>query len=354
MPFDLVRHTILLAVTGSRAYGIHRPDSDVDVKGVAIPPARYFHGFAHHFEQADRAAEVAVFAPLLTESERAIVATSKLEGSVYDIRKLLSLATACNPNILDVLFCRDEEVRLQTDLGRQLRAHRHLLLSATARQTYGGYAAAQLKRIQGHRKWLLDPPTRPPTRAEHGLPEHTLLPADQIAAVNAAVAKEIGGDAQGADDATWLAAARRFGLDDNLVYVMVQERAYAAAARHWKQYETWRTSRNPDRAAAEARYGYDTKHAAHLVRLLRMAWEILDQGVVHVWRGPGGGGDADEIRAVRDGAWTYDDLLAWATSQDTRLEARIRAGGLAVPPVADRAAVDDLCVRLVESALRLA
>src|SRR5687768_4171458 len=113
MDFELVRHTILLAVTGSRAYGIHRPDSDVDVKGVAIPPARHFHGFLHRFEQADRPAQIAAFAPYLTAEERAIVATSKLEGSVYDVRKLLSLATACNPNILDVLFCRDAEIRLE-------------------------------------------------------------------------------------------------------------------------------------------------------------------------------------------------------------------------------------------------
>nr|MBA2322341.1 nucleotidyltransferase domain-containing protein [Deltaproteobacteria bacterium] len=227
MDFDLRAHTLLLTVTGSRAYGIHRPDSDLDVKGVAVPPTRYFHGFAHKFEQADKPGHLAVFASLLPPEESAIVATSKLEGSVYEIRKFLGLAAACNPNILDVLFCRDDEVRLATPAGTRLRQNRRLFLSATAKRTYTGYAAAQLKRIKGHRKWLLDPPTHFPTRAEFGLPEHTLLPADQIAAVNAAVAKEIEGDPQGADDATWLAAARTFGLDDNLIYVMVQERGYA-------------------------------------------------------------------------------------------------------------------------------
>jgi len=351
MDFDLRAHTVLLTVTGSRAYGIHRPDSDLDVKGVAIPPSRYFHGFVHKFEQADKAEDLAVFAALLPPHEAEITARSKLEGSVYEVRKFLSLATACNPNILDVLFCRDDEVRLATPAGIRLREHRAMFLSATAKHTYSGYAGAQLKRIKGHRKWLLDPPTHFPTRVEFGLPEHTLLPADQIAAVNAAVGKEIDGDAAGADEATWLAAARKFGLDDNLVYVMVQERAYASAARHYKQYDNWRKTRNPARADHEARFGYDTKHAAHLVRLLRMGKEILETGTVHVWRGEGGAGDAAEILAVREGAWTYDALLAWTEQQEAELEALMRRGALQVPAAPAREAIDRLCISLVEDVL---
>ncbi len=343
MNFDLRPHTILLTVAGSRAYGLDRPDSDVDLKGVAVPPAAWFHGFLREFEQAE---DVSDFRGVLTPGEAAVVDRTRLEGVVYDIRKFFGLATACNPNILDVLFCRDEEVRVTSAAGARLRAHRALFVSGAARHTFGGYAAAQLKRIRGHRKWLLDPPTHPPTRGEFGLPEHTLLPADQVNAVNAGVDKVLGGLGQSADEATWLAAARRFGLDDNLVYVMVQERAYASAARHYRQFETWRKSRNPARAAAEAKFGYDTKHAAHLVRLLRMATEILATGEVRVWRA-----DREELLAVRDGAWPYDALVGWAEQQDAELETLLRSGPIAVPAQPDREAIDRLCVELVEQVL---
>jgi uncharacterized protein len=384
MDFDLRSRTILLTVAGSRAYGIHRPGSDVDLKGVAVPTEPYFHGFARKFEQADKSAEMAPFADLLSAEEAAAVAATKLEGTVYDVRKFLTLAADNNPNILDVLFCRDEEVRLATPVGRLLRENRDLFLSAKAKHTFSGYASAQLKRIKGHRKWLLEPPDHVPTRAEFGLPEHTLIPADQLAAANAAVRKKIDGwelDLSGLSDAEiihvhdqvahhlaeirvalgfeseadakWLAAARLVGLDANLIYVMQKEREYEAAARHFKQYEEWRERRNPERAALEARHGYDTKHAGHLVRLLRMGREILTTGRVNVWRGPSSDGPADgeEIRAIRDGQWSYEALVAWAEGEDAELEAIWRERRYVVPKTPDREAIDALCVRVVREML---
>lgn len=385
MLFDLRARTILLTIAGSRAYGIHTDASDVDVKGTAIPTAPYFHGFVHAFEQADSAAMLAPFTEDLNPAERAVAAASKLEGTVYDLRKFLRLASDNNPNILDVLFSRDDEVRVQTRAGRALRAHRDLFLSARAKHTFSGYAAAQLKRIKGHRKWLLDPPKAAPTRAAFGLPEHTLLPADQLAAANAAVRKELDSweldltglsDAEivhlqgriadtlsqirvalgfaSVDDAKWLAAARLVGLDDNLVLVMQREREYEAAARHFRQYTDWQNNRNSDRAALEARHGYDTKHAGHLVRLLRMGREILETGKVHVWRGPGPGSpdDAAEIRAIRAGAWDYDALVGWAEQQEAELDVLYKERRYVVPKVPDRAALDALCLELVDEALR--
>jgi predicted nucleotidyltransferase len=377
MDFDLRAHTILLAVGGSRSYGIHTSTSDVDVKGVAIPPAAYLHGYLKRFEQADKPSHMGQFLDVLSEEERQISSTTKLEGSVYELRKFIGLAVDANPNILDVLFCRDSEVRLCTPLGEKLRAARELFLSAKARHTFSGYAASQLRRIRGHRQWLLSPPDHKPTRSEFGLPEHTLIPADQLAAAAAAVRKQMDKwelDLSGLpdaeilhiqdriasviaemttalglhtqDDTRWLAAARTIGLDDNLVLVMQREREYEAAARHYKQYEEWKEKRNPARAELEAKFSYDTKHGAHLVRILRMGKEILLTGKVNVWRE-----DAEELLSIRQGAWSYDRLVEWAEQQDQELEEIYRDRKYVVPKAPERERIDQLCIELVETAL---
>lgn len=378
-PSDLRTWTILLTLAGSRAYGIHTSTSDVDLKGVAIPPRAYFHGYLHRFEQADKPGHMAAFSDLLSSEEGAAATQTKVEGSVYDIRKFTALAADCNPNILDVLFCRDAEVRLAAPLGEKLRENRELFLSAKAKHTFSGYAAAQLKRIRGHRAWLLDPPRGPPARADFGLPDLPTIPADHIAAAQAAIRKQIDqwewdfsgmsgsavvqieaqiaahlGEIRAAlgftseDEMRWTAAARFVGLDDNLMEVMQKEREYGAAARHWKQYQDWKAERNADRASLEAQYGYDCKHGAHLVRLLRMGREILETGRVHVYRGKI---DGDELRAIRQGAWPYDQLVSWAESEDEALTALYRARKYAVPHEPDRARIDRLCVDLVDAAL---
>lgn len=388
MEFDLKERTIILTVAGSRAYGLHTDTSDVDLKGVAIPTAPYFHGFMHRFDQADKPGHMEPFVPMLTPEERAAVEATKVEGSVYDVRKFCKLAGDANPNILDVLFCRDEEVRYLHRLGKELREARDLFVSAKAMHTFSGYAASQLKRIKTHRRWLLEPPEGKPTRAGHDLPEQTLVPKDQLAAAEAAIRKKMDewaidyGELSDAevihiqmqladrmaeietalgfsdedvpdDHAKWLAAARNIGLDDNFIDLMFRERRYKAALTEWQQYQHWLKTRNPERAALERKYGYDCKHGAHLVRLLRMGHEILTTGEVHVWRGgPEGPNDREELLAIRGGAWDYETLIEWSEALDERMRSMFQAREYTIPKTPNHKGIEALCVRLVEEAIR--
>ena len=374
MNFELRAHTVLLTVAGSRAYGVHTAASDVDVKGTAIPPASYFHGFLHRFEQADRPEHMQDFWADLTAEEQRCCADTKLEGAVYHLVKFCQLAADCNPNMLDVLFCRDAEIRRCTPLGERLRESRDLFLSMKAKHTFSGYAASQLKRIRGHRQWLLHPPQKKPERADYELPERTLIPADQLAAAEAAVRQKIDGwaidfgeldnssvvhiqtqiaeylaEIHTTTDDHWRSAARAIGYDENFILLLDRERRYKSAMREWQQYQTWKTERNPDRARLEAEHGFDSKHGMHLIRLLRTGRELMLTGKVNVWRGDR---DAEELLSIRHGAWEYDQLVEEAERIDTELSALYRSGQCVLPRAPDRAALDRLVVDLVETALR--
>lgn len=368
--FDLRAHTHLLVVAGSRAYGLHTPTSDVDLKGFAVPPAAWLHGFLHTFEQVDDVEGMRPFVGDLAEGEQAVVRRTKLEGSVYGLAKFVRLAADANPHMLDALFCRDEEVRIATPVGQAVREARDAFLSERCRHSFGGYAAAQLKRIRTHRRWLLEPPTTAPTRAAFGLPEHATMPAEQREAAHAAIRQQLDRwepdlSALGKADAgrvraeldrvlseqlvadRFVLAGRTLGLDANLVDLLARERAYRAARAGYRQHRRWLAERNPERAALEAAHGYDTKHAAHLVRLLRMGLEIVTTGEVHVWRG---GRDADELQAIRGGQWPYERLEAFADEATRRLR-EAPPGPLPARPDLD--ALEALTVRWTEAALGL-
>jgi predicted nucleotidyltransferase len=93
--------------------------------------------------------------------------------------------------------------------------------------------------------------------------------------------------------------------------------------------------RNPARAELERRFGYDTKHAMHLVRLLRMGLEALERGELVVPRS-----DAAELRAIRDGELSFERLLELASELE---QAMFRASeATALPEAVDRAWVDEV------------
>jgi hypothetical protein len=79
----------------------------------------------------------------------------------------------------------------------------------------------------------------------------------------------------------------------------------------------------------------NTKHASHLVRLLRMAREILEEGVVRVKRP-----DADELLAIRRGAWSYEQIVEFAEKEDEALIDVVK--NCSLPKVPDMNFFDDM------------
>jgi predicted nucleotidyltransferase len=90
------------------------------------------------------------------------------------------------------------------------------------------------------------------------------------------------------------------------------------------------------------KYGYDTKNAAHLIRLLRMGIEFMRDGVLNVDRG---GYDAQDLLAIKHGEWGLDRVKAEADRLFKRAEDVADRSTLPAHPDAER--VNALCVEIV-------
>lgn len=154
-----------------------------------------------------------------------------------------------------------------------------MFLSKKAKFTFSGYAFAQLKKIKGHRKWIMFDQIEP--NPEDYVHEKT-----------------------------------RKGLDGKvLTYNHFREHEYNDALKKWNHYLDWKKNRNPQRAKLEEKYGFDCKHATHLIRLLRMGHEILTTGKVNVLRK-----DREELLDIRNGKWEYDKLVNYAEALEKELD----------------------------------
>ena len=409
MEFNLAKHTILLVLHGSHAYGMARPESDVDLRGIAIPPPEYFHGYLKHFEQSeepfprdfDVGSGISFIDKVQAMVGRSVPKDEGIDSTVFDARKLCRLAADGNPNIFDILWADESCHILKTKLVEPLLENRDLFLSTKVRWSYSGYAIAQLKRIKLHRQHLLHPPARKPARADFGLPEHTVMPRDQLMAAESLITRKIEEWLGSKEDLPkevllelrqrtvaairdiWAAlesdrittsaacgqllnlfpspvtedgdldegricraAGKLLGYDSNFLELLDMERGYRSALRQWNQYQEWKQNRNPARAEMEARFGYDGKHAAHLIRLMRMCKEVLTSGQVIIKRP-----DAAELLAIRNGAWTYDQLIEWADKQEMEISAIYESGKSPLPKKPNHAKLDALCRKMVEDAL---
>lgn len=317
-------NTFYLAKHGSHAYGLNTELSDIDLRGVAFANTTKYIGMFENFEQFTQNGDYDVV--------------------IFEFQKFLKLCANSNPNYLEILFVPDSCIVHQTPMGEKLRAFKENFLSKKIRFTLSGYAHSQLKRINGHHKWLKNPPKASPTRESYGLPDYRELSKDKLEAALSVIRKDmeewdfnwdnISNEERIAltneyenhllrfhvdkeDYKFFENTAYKLGYDSNFIEVLVKEKQYRAANKEFIQYEEWKAKRNPKRAELEAKFFYDTKHASHLVRLMRMCKEVLLTGKLNVDRT---NIDKEELLAIKNkGIWTYEQLIEWSTKQEQEI-----------------------------------
>ena len=122
----LGRRIILLGLGGSYAYGTDNEDSDIDFRGITLHLPSDLLGLTA-FEQYE---------------------DSCTDTVIYSFNKIVRLFLECNPNTVELLGLDDDQYLIKTALGKELLDHKELFLSKRAAKSFGGYASAQLRRLQ--------------------------------------------------------------------------------------------------------------------------------------------------------------------------------------------------------------
>lgn len=123
---DLKEGIFLLGFSGSYAYGTNVPGSDIDLRGIAYNTKETILGL-HEFDH---------------------IVNTDTDTTVYSLQKAVVLLADCNPSMLDMLGLREEDYFILDDTGRELLDNQDMFYSKRAQVAFGGYATAQLRRLQ--------------------------------------------------------------------------------------------------------------------------------------------------------------------------------------------------------------
>lgn len=116
---------IMIGLGGSHAYGTNIETSDLDVRGCALNSKEEILTNQHYEQFVDE----------------------KTDTTIYAFNKLISLLCNCNPNTIEMLGLKPEHYLYLSPVGRELLNNKGLFLSKKAAQAFGGYATAQLRRL---------------------------------------------------------------------------------------------------------------------------------------------------------------------------------------------------------------
>ena len=116
----------LLVYGGSRAYGTNLPTSDIDIRGIATNSPE----------------------SILNYEDFEVFTEDNTDTVIYSVNKIFSLLANCNPNTIEILYVRDEDIIYMDEIGKLIRDNRNIFLSNKCIQTFGGYANQQLYRLQ--------------------------------------------------------------------------------------------------------------------------------------------------------------------------------------------------------------
>ena len=358
---ELQRRNLIIfeCVAGSHAYGLSTASSDTDLRGVFQLPWYDYLRVSAAPQQASDARNDTIY---------------------YDLRRYFQLAADCNPNIIELLWTDEADIRICTPVMREVLRQRDRFISKKAYHTFSGYAFAQIKKARGQNKLVYNPePERRPMQLDYCWVIPSPYPDDpkrmpgrpiplkesgvDLARHHAAKLEHVPctyrlydygpasrGIFRGDPDHSLMLVTESIPIADERErfagYLVFNEDEYAQGVKRWENYWTWVAERNQQRWISQeaGQVDYDLKNMMHCLRLILSCESILRHGVPRVkFNGP----DRDFLLGVRQGAFAYDQLMEKVEEKMKLLETLYADS--TIHHEVDREGIDALFVELVEN-----
>ena len=262
---------MLLGLGGSYAYGTNNEGSDIDFRGVTLMMPSDLLGLTE-FEQYE---------------------DDHTDTVIYGFNKLVKLLLECNPNTCEILGLDEGQYLIKSDLGQELVDNTGIFLSKRAIKSFGGYADAQLRRLQN----AIARDTLPQSDREKHILKSVMNALDDFNRRN--IGKEKGSLKLYIDRAENPELETEIFVDADYRHLPLRD--------YTDMWGTMRTVvRDYDKIGKRNKKKDDNhlnKHAMHLIRLFMMAIDILEKGEIRTRRTD----DLPLLLAIRRGEYMQED-----------------------------------------------
>lgn len=299
--------TFWLAYRGSVAHGMYIPSDDpnsiddIDLMGFVIGEKRNYFGLQEWGSRGTKEIKAGAYDVVL-----------------YEIRKAVSLLLQGNPNILSMLWVDSQYTLLSTPAAKELRRNRHLFRGKHVYNAFAGYAHAQLQKME--------------TREPSELREYLAVTAEL---------KHRGAHPNHKGE-QFPEPIRESGEAKDAAHWDVEK--LVARLRHYQRKGENLGYLGEKRKQLVLEHGYDSKNAAHLIRLLRMCIEYMGTGELIVRRP-----DAAELLDIKRGKWPLEDIKALSAHLFEEAKAAKEASSLPAEP--DFEGVEKMLIEILSVSL---
>lgn len=262
---------ILLGLGGSHAYGTFVETSDLDLRGVTLNSKN----------------------EILTNTKYEQFTNEQTDTTIYSFNKIISLLLNCNPNTIELLGLKKEHYLYLSTIGKELLDNKKLFLSQMASNSFGGYATAQLRRLDNKSVRLVGQEQREKHILNSILNAKSTFPNKYFYMENDAINLYI-------DKALEEEYDSEIFMDIHLTHYPLRDykAMWSEMNNIVKDYS--KVGKRNQNAIEHEKLG---KHMMHLIRLYMMCLDILEKEEIITYREK----EHDLLMSIRNGAYLDDN-----------------------------------------------